>query len=73
MNNGEIQGVAYLEAGLDEVLKRDVGDAWTLYTYEPSSVEFYTYRIPNVLKIFPSAGYTKGGSMVEILGTWFDY
>jgi len=25
------------------------------------------------LKIFPSAGYVKGGTFVEILGTWFDY
>jgi hypothetical protein len=56
------------------VLQRDAGqNPWILYTYEPSSVEFYAYRVPNVLKIFPSAGFTKGGTLVEVLGTWFDY
>lgn len=68
-----ITGVAYLEAGFDEVLERDAGAPWTLYTYAPSSVEFYSYRLPNVLRIFPTAGYSKGGTLVEILGTWFDY
>lgn len=73
-NDGQIQGVAYLESGIDEELKRDGGQQpWTLFTYEPSSVEFYAYRVPNVIRIFPSAGYSKGGTFVEILGTWFDY
>lgn len=74
LNDGSIMGIAYLEAGLDEILNRDAGQQpWTIYTYEPSSVEFYSYRVPNVLKIFPSAGFTKGGTFVEVLGTWFDY
>lgn len=73
-NDGQILGVAYLENGIDEVLNRDAGQTpWTIYTYEPSSVEFYAYRVPNVLKMFPSAGYSKGGTKVEVLGTWFDY
>lgn len=36
-------------------------------------MEFYSYKLPNVLKTFPSAGYTTGGTLVEIDGTWFDY
>jgi len=74
LQDGQVEGVAYLEAGLDEVLSRDAGQApWTLYTYEPSSVEFYSYKLPNVVKMFPTAGLTKGGTFVEILGTWFAY
>ena len=73
-NDTNTIGVAYIEAGLDEVLNRDAGqNPWILYTYEPSSVEFYSYRVPNVLKIFPTSGFTKGNTLVEILGTWFDY
>lgn len=68
------EGVAYLEAGLDETLERDDGQApWTLYTYEPSAVEFYSYRTPSVLKMHPTAGLNKGGTFVEVLGTWFHY
>lgn len=73
-SDGNTEGVAYLEAGLDEILNRDGGRLpWTIFTYEPSSVEFYSYRVPNVIRIFPSAGFTKGGTFVEVLGTWFDY
>ena len=68
-----IIGPAYMEAGFDEILSRDSGSPWTIYTYEPSSVEFYSYRVPTVLKIFPTAGFMKGGTAVEILGLWFDY
>jgi hypothetical protein len=72
--DGSLEGVAYLEAGLDESLDRDGGQApWTLYTYEPSSVEFYSYRTPTVLKMHPTAGLNKGGTFVEVLGTWFHY
>jgi len=74
LSDGSAEGVAYLEAGLDESLSRDSGQStWTVYTYEPSSVEFYSYRTPNVLKMHPSAGLTKGGTFVEVLGTWFRY
>lgn len=72
-NDGQIIGPAYLEAGFDETLNRDSGGPSIIYSYDPSSVEFYASRVPNVLKIFPSAGYVKGGTFVEILGTWFDY
>lgn len=72
-NDETTLGVAYLESGIDEELRRDSGQSWTLYSYEPSSVEFYSYHVPNVLKILPSAGFSKGGTFVEVLGTWFDY
>jgi hypothetical protein len=29
--------------------------------------------VPTVLRLFPSAGYSTGGTQVEILGIWFDY
>lgn len=68
------EGVAYLEAGIDEQLERDDGQApWMLYNYEPSAVEFYSYRTPSVLKMHPTAGLNKGGTFVEVLGTWFRY
>lgn len=74
LDDGQIMGPTYIESGIDEYLNRDAGQApWEIFTYEPSSVEFYSYRVPNVLKIFPSAGFSKGGTFVEILGTWFDY
>jgi len=44
-----------------------------LYNYEPSSVEFYSYRAPEVQKMHPSSGLTKGGTFVEVIGTWFRY
>jgi hypothetical protein len=74
-------GPAYLEAGLDEQLNHTVTNAdgstsvqpWTLRNYEPSSVEFYSYKEPKVLKMHPSSGLTKGGTFVEIIGQWFHY
>lgn len=73
LNDGVVEGVAYLEVGFDETLQRKLGDPWVLYTYDPSSVEFYSYKQPNILRIFPTAGLTKGGTFVEIMGTSFTY
>jgi len=72
-------GPAYLEVGLDEVIQHSAGSdgslaaPWVLYNYEPSSVEFYSYKEPSVQKMHPTSGLTKGGTFVEIIGTWFRY
>lgn len=39
----------------------------------PSSVEFYAYKEPFVQKMHPTSGLTKGGTFVEVIGTWFRY
>jgi hypothetical protein len=46
---------------------------WTLHNYEPSNVEFYSYKEPRVVKMHPSSGLTKGGTFVEVIGQWFRY
>ena len=69
-------GPAYLETGIDEKLNHTVTNsdgstsvkAWTLHNYEPSSVEFYSYKEPKVVKMHPSSGLTKGGTFVEVIG-----
>jgi hypothetical protein len=78
---GSLGGPAYVEVGLDEVLNytttatdgSSTTQQWVLYNYAPSSVEFYSYREPTVQKIHPTAGLTKGGTFVEVIGTWFRY
>jgi len=76
---GSLSGPAYVEVGLDEVLNYTTTDGssttqqWVLYNYAPSSVEFYSYREPTVQKMHPTAGLTKGGTFVEVIGTWFRY
>lgn len=78
-----------MEVGLDEVLEYTGGNAassgrrlsedgsslqeWTLYNYNPSSVEFYSYVSPTVQKIHPLAGLTKGGTFVSVVGKDFKY
>lgn len=74
-------GPAYVEVGVDEVLDytvknpggNDTSHEWVLYNYEPSSVEYYSYKAPVVQKMNPSSGLTKGGTFVEVIGTWFSY
>lgn len=82
-----MEGPGYLEAGINEVLNKkpnfrtpegsegaSSGDNTIIkYNYDPSAVEFYTYRAPNVLRIHPTQGLTKGGTEVEVIGTWFKY
>ena len=65
---------------MDEILDHSVDengvaikDPWVLYNYEPSAVEFYSYKEPNVMRMHPKAGLTKGGTFVEVIGTWFRY
>lgn len=78
---GSLGGPAYVEVGLDEVLNytttatdgSSTTQQWVLYNYAPSSVEFYSYREPTVQKMHPTAGLTKGGTFVEVIGTWFRY
>jgi hypothetical protein len=74
-------GPAYVEVGIDEVLNRTTINSdgtqtlsqWVLHNYEPSSVEFYSYKEPTVQKMHPTSGLTKGGTFVEVIGTWFKY
>ena len=74
-------GPAYVEIGVDEVLNYTTTASdgssstqqWVLYNYAPSAVEFYSYREAMVQKIHPTAGLTRGGTFVEIIGTWFRY
>lgn len=83
LTNGprSLGGPAYVEVGVDEVLNYTATAAdgthstqqWVLYNYEPSSVEFYSYREPEVQKMHPTSGLTKGGTFVEVIGTWFRY
>lgn len=83
-NEAQLEGPGYVEVGIDEVLakkpefkadnafeKNDTGIV--TYNYNPSAVEFYTYRQPNVMRIHPTQGLTKGGTDIEIIGTWFKY
>lgn len=80
-DGASLGGPAYLEVGIDERLNHTValGDgasavqSWTLHNFEPSSVEFYTYREPSVLRMHPSSGLARGGTFVEVIGTWFRY
>jgi hypothetical protein len=74
---GSLGGPTYIQVGLDEAFDytRGEGDMnqWILYNYDPSSVEYYAYREPMVQKMHPSSGLTKGGTFVEVIGTWFRY
>jgi len=76
-DTNSLGGPAYLEVGLDEVLQHaadgGIPQQWILYNYEPSSVEFYSFKEPNVLRMHPTAGLTRGGTFVEVIGTWFRY
>jgi hypothetical protein len=55
-DSSSLGGPAYLEAGIDEVLNHTITTAdgisvvqpWLIYNYEPSSVEFYSYKEPTV-------------------------
>lgn len=44
-----------------------------MYEFQQSSVEFYTYKDATVLRISPTAGLTKGGTAVSVIGYWFKY
>ena len=74
-------GPAYMEVGLSEHMRHTVQNAdgstsvqkWELHNYEPSAVEFYAYNEPTVLRMHPTSGLTKGGTFVEVIGTWFRY
>jgi hypothetical protein len=71
-------GPAYVEVGLDEEVlytfdNSATTETWTLYNYNPSSVEFYSYLTPTVQKIHPLAGLTKGGTFVSVVGKDFKY
>jgi hypothetical protein len=74
---GSLGGPSYVQVGLDEAFdySQSGGDLnqWVLYNYEPSSVEYYAYKEPMVQKMHPSSGLTKGGTFVEVIGTWFRY
>jgi len=48
-------------------------EKWVLHNFEPSSVEFYSYKEPTVQKMHPAAGLVRGGTFVEVIGTWFKY
>ena len=43
------------------------------YDYDPSSVEFYQYPAPTMVKKHPHYGVDEGGTMVEIIGYSFLY
>jgi hypothetical protein len=45
----------------------------TLYSYSNSFVEYYYYKQPVVKKVEPKAGLTRGGTLIEVSGAWFDY
>jgi hypothetical protein len=74
---GSLGGPSYIQVGLDEAFDyaQSGGELnqWVLYNYEPSSVEYYAYKEPMVQKMHPSSGLTKGGTFVEVIGTWFRY
>jgi len=68
----------YGGGGLGRRLEEEAGSGaalqeWTLYNYNPSSVEFYAYDQPLIQKIHPVAGLTKGGTFVSIIGYDFKY
>lgn len=72
-------GPSYLEVGLEQhlehVVKKEDGSqsvqTWTIQNFEKSAVEFYTFKNPTVLRMHPTSGLTKGGTFVEVIGTWF--
>lgn len=78
---GPFGGPEYIEVGMNEKLNYtrkteddlSIQSQWTLYNYEPSAVEFYTYKEPMVQKMHPTSGLTKGGTQVEVIGSWFRY
>ena len=43
------------------------------YDYDPSSVEFYQYPAPTMVKKHPHYGVDEGGTLVEIIGYSFLY
>ena len=42
------------------------------FLFTESSVEYYYYRQPVVVKVQPSSGLTQGGTPIEVSGAWFD-
>jgi hypothetical protein len=38
---------------------------------DSSSLEYYYYRIPIVIKVEPTSGLTSGGTVIDLTGAWF--
>ena len=70
-------GPEYVEVGLDEsfefMTSNEQKYQQTIYNFNPSSVEFYQFKDPYVQAMSPSSGLTKGGTLVEVVGSWFAY
>jgi hypothetical protein len=64
-SDGVREGPGYLEIGLKDslnVTKDNIPTTLSIYEFQQSSVEFYTYKDPTVLRISPTSGLTKGGT-----------
>lgn len=47
--------------------------SWTYYEYAPTNLQFYQYKQPQMFRMHPHSGLTRGGTLVEVIGLDFRY
>lgn len=55
------------------IVEQDIVKTYTLYEFDPSSVEYYHYKDCIVKDMQPHSGLILGGTLVSVSGAWFKY
>lgn len=76
-DSNSIRGPEYLEVGIEEHMEYKSADSsiqkFSVFSFNPSAVEFFKFREPYVKAMYPNSGLTQGGTLVEVIGAWFMY